>query len=243
VLFPGQNPLGKRVLCCEGALNDPRWKTIVGVVGDTRSAGPEQAVELEFYLPIAQAPDQAWSWIRRTMSLVARAEREPSSLAPAMREALRRVDPSVPVYRIQTFESSLSRALGPARFRTILLSSLAGIGLLLALVGIYGVIAYMVTRRRPEIGVRMALGASTRDVLRMVVGQGLRPVLAGTVVGAIGALAANRLLASWLHGVSPTDPVSFGLVAVVLVGVATLASLIPARRATRVSALEAMRTE
>ena len=160
-----------------------------------------------------------------------------------MREALHRVDPSLPLYRIETLETSLTNALGPARFRTALLGSLAAIGLLLALVGIYGVIAYLVARRRPEIGVRMALGASSRDVLRMVLGQGLRPVLAGTALGALGALAATRLLAAWLRGVSPADPLTFAAVALTLIAVAALASLVPARRATKVSALEAMRTE
>jgi len=242
-LFPGQDPIGKRVLCCEGAADDPRWKTIVGVVGDTRSLGPDQEMVPEFFLPIAQAPDVAWNWIGRTISVVARADADPLSLAPAMREALRRVDPSLPLYRIETLESSLSIALAPARFRTILLGSLAATGLLLALVGIYGVIAYLVTRRRGEIGVRMALGASSGDVLRMVVGQGLRPVFAGTALGALGALAATRLLATWLRGVSPEDPVTFAAVAVSLIGVAAVATLIPARRATKVSALEAMRAE
>jgi len=242
-LFPGQDPMGKRVLCCEGAADDPRWKTIVGVVGDARSRGPDQDVVPEFFMPIAQAPDEAWNWIGRTMSVVARADGDPLSLAPAMREALRRVDPSLPLYRIETLESSLSNALGPARFRTILLGSLAAVGLLLALVGIYGVIAYLVTRRRGEIGVRMALGASSGDVLRMVAGQGLRPVLAGTALGALGAFAATRLLATWLRGVSPGDPVTLAAVAVSLIGVATVASLIPARRATKVSALEAMKAE
>ncbi len=242
-LFPGQDPIGKRVLCCEGAADDPRWKTIVGVVGDTRSLGPDQEMVPEFFLPIAQAPDVAWNWIGRTISVVARADADPLSLAPAMREALRRVDPSLPLYRIETLESSLSNALAPARFRTILLGSLAATGLLLALVGIYGVIAYLVTRRRGEIGVRMALGASSGDVLRMVVGQGLRPVFAGTALGALGAFAATRLLATWLRGVSPEDPVTFAAVAVSLIGVAAVATLIPARRATKVSALEAMRAE
>jgi predicted permease len=242
-LFPGQDPIGKRVLCCEGAADDPRWKTIVGVVGDARSQGPDQEVQLEFFMPIAQAPDAAWSWIGRTMSVVARTDGDPLSIAPAMREALRRLDPSLPLYRIETLESSLSKALAPARFRTALLGSLAAIGLLLALVGIYGVIAYLVTHRRGEIGVRMALGASSGDVLRMVIGQGLRPVFAGTALGAIGAFAATRLLSTWLRGVSPGDPLTFAAVAVSLIGVSALASLIPARRATRVSALEAMRAE
>jgi putative ABC transport system permease protein len=242
-LFPGQDPVGKRVLCCEGAENDPRWKTIVGVVGDARSQGPDREVSPEFFMPIAQAPDAAWDWIGRTMSLVARADRDPLALTPAMREALHRVDPSVPLYRVETMEASLSQALAPGRFRTELLGSLAGIGLVLALVGIYGVVSYLVTRRQAEIGVRMALGASPGAVLRMVVGQGLRPVLAGTVVGALGAFGSARLLATWLRGVSPSDPLTLGGAAVAIVAVATLASLVPARRATRVDALQAIRSE
>ena len=164
-------------------------------------------------------------------------------LGPAMREALRRVDPSLPVYRIETLEASLANALAPARFRTVLLGSLAAVGLLLALVGIYGVVAFLVTRRRAEIGVRMALGASTGDVLRLVVGQGLRPVLVGTAIGVAGAIASARLLSAWLHGVSATDPLTLGAVAAALVLVAVLASVVPARRATRVQAVEAMRSE
>lgn len=149
----------------------------------------------------------------------------------------------MPLYRIETLETSLSNALGPARFRTALLGSLAGIGLLLALVGIYGVVAYLVTRRRAEIGVRMALGASTGSVVRLVVGQGLRPVLAGTVVGVLGALAAARLLSTWLRGVTASDPIILAGTAVALIVVAAVASYVPARRATRVDALEAIRTE
>jgi putative ABC transport system permease protein len=243
LLFPGLDPLGKRVLCCEGSDTDPRWKTIVGVVGDTRSGGPERPAVAEFFMPLAQSPDAAWNWINRTLSLVARADGDPLALAPAMREALRRVDPSLPLYRVETMETSLTNALTPARFRTALLGSLAGIGLLLALVGIYGVVSYLVTRRRAEIGVRMALGASGRDVLKLVVGQGLRPVLAGTAIGVLGAVATSRLLAAWLRGVSPNDPLTLGAAAVTLVAVAALASFVPARRATRVDALEAIRTE
>jgi predicted permease len=243
LLFPGLDPLGKRVLCCEGSDTDPRWKTVVGVVGDTRSGGPDQPAVAEFFMPLAQSPDAAWSWINRTLSVVARADGDPLALAPAMREALRRVDPALPLYRVETMESSLTNALSPSRFRTALLGSLAVIGLLLALVGIYGVVSYVVTRRRTEIGVRMALGASGRDVLKLVVGQGLRPVLAGAAVGVVGAVATSRLLAAWLRGVSPNDPLTLGAAVVALVAVAALASFVPARRATRVDALEAIKAE
>ncbi len=242
-LFPGQDPIGKRVACCEGAREDPKWKTIVGVVGDVRSQGPDQAVATEFFLPIAQAPDPAWTWVGRTMNLVVRGRGDPLALTPALREAVRRVDPGLPLYRIGTMESVLSGSLVAVRFRTALLAALAGIGLLLAMVGIYGVVAFLVTRRRSEIGVRMALGASPRDVLRLVVGQGLRPVLAGIVLGGVAAFATTRLLASWLRGVTPTDPTTFAGVALALVAVAIAASLIPARRATRVQAVEAMRAD
>lgn len=242
-LFPGEDPLGKRVACCEGAPDDPRWKTIIGVVGDVRSQGPAGEIQPEFFLPIAQAPDVAWNWIGRAMSLVVRSEGDPAALAPVLREAVRRMDPSLPIFRVGTMESTLATSMAPARFRTALLGSLALTGLLLALVGIYGVISYLVTRRRAEIGVRMALGASTGNVLRLVVGQGLRPVLVGVAAGTVGAFAATRLMASWLRGISPTDPMTFGAVAIVLVAVATGASLIPARRAAKVSALEAIRSE
>ncbi|NOT06820.1 MAG: ABC transporter permease [Gemmatimonadales bacterium] len=242
-LFPGQDPIGKRVACCEGGPNDPKWKTIVGVVEDTRSRGLDRDPVREFFLPMTQAPDVAWNWIGRTMSLVARTEGDPLALAPALREAVRRVDPALPLYRLGTMEGTVSTALAPARFRTALLSSLAGVGLLLSLVGIYGVVSYLVTRRRGEIGVRMALGATPRHVMRLVVGQGLAPVLIGTAIGTLGAFAATRLLASWLRGVSPTDPLTFAAVVVVLVGTAAVASLVPARRATKVDALEAIRTE
>jgi predicted lysophospholipase L1 biosynthesis ABC-type transport system permease subunit len=243
LLFPGQDPVGRRVACCEGSPEDPKWKTIVGVVGDVRSRGPFQESEPEFFLPVRQAPSEAWNWIGRSMSIVARGSAGPEDLAPAMRAALHAVDPEVPLYGITSMEGLLSRSLAPARFRTALLSALAAVGFLLALVGIYGVVSYLVTRRRGEIGVRMALGATPRHVLRLVVMQGLGPVLMGTALGIAGAVAASRLLARWLRGVSPNDPLTFGAVAVLLVGTALVASLIPARRATKVNALEAIRSE
>ncbi len=242
-LFPGENPIGKRVACCEGEPADPRWKTVVGVAGNVRSSGPTEEVQPEFFLPIAQTPDVAWNWIGRAMNLVARTDGDPMVVAPSLREAVRRLDPSLPIFRLETMESTLATSLAPVRFRTALLGALAATGLLLALVGIYGVIAYVVTRRRREIGVRMALGASTGNVLRLVVGQGLRPVLVGIGVGTVGALAATRLVSSWLRGVSPTDPATFIGVAMVIVAVGSVASLIPARRATKVSALEAIRSD
>ncbi len=242
-LFPGEDAIGKRVACCEGAPADPMWKTIVGVIGDVRSQGPDQDIVREFYLPMAQAPDPAWNWINRTMNLVALADGDPMRLAPALREAVRRVDPELPLYRLDSMEHILSGSLAPARFRTALLGSLAGVGLLLALVGIYGVVSYLVARRRAEIGVRVALGASPADVVRLVVGEGVRPVLLGTLLGGIVALGATRLLGSWLRGVSPTDPLTFAVAAVSIVLVAVLASLVPARRATKVDPLTAIRAD
>ena len=208
-----------------------------------RWGGVDREAAPEFYLPIEQTPRDAWEWLGRSMTLVARGGQDPALLTPMVRSAVRSLDPGLPLYDVHGMDERLSLALAQSRLNTALLTLLGAIGLVLAAVGIYGVIAYFVARRTQEIGVRMALGASTADVLRLVVGQSLRPVLLGILVGGAGALAVTRLLASQLHGVRPTDPMSFGIGALALVGVAVLASVLPARRATRVDATMAMRGE
>jgi predicted permease len=243
-LFPDHDPIGRRVSCCEGGPEDPRWKTIVGVVADVRTRGPGQEPPREFFLPLAQAPDDSWDWYSRTLNVVLRARGgDPMALVPAAREAVRRVDPTVPLYAVGTLDHAVANALAPARFNSSLLGALAVSGLVLALVGIYGVVSYLVARRRPELGVRQALGASPAALVRLVVSQGLRPVVLGLVAGALGALASARLLGGQLHGVSPTDPLSFAAVAAVLAAVAVIAAWVPARRATRVDSLAAIRSE
>lgn len=239
--WPGENAIGKRVACCEGTPTEPVWKEVIGVAGAVRWGGVDRDAAPEFYLPVQQAPAVAWEWLQRSMTLVARGTKAPALLTPVIRAAVRSINPALPLYDVRGMDERLSLALAQSRLNTVLLSLLGAIGLLLAAVGIYGVIAYFVARRTQEIGVRMALGASTGDVLRLVVGQSLRPVLLGILVGGAGALAVTRLLASQLHGVRPTDPITFGVGALALVGVALLASLLPARRATLVDATMAMR--
>ncbi len=234
--FPNQDAIGKRLACCEGGPDGlPSFKRIVGVVKDVRSGGPTVNPVPEFYLPIAQAPPDAFNWWENSMTLVARAESDDANaVAPAMRAVMRRVDPSVPLYLVQPVSEQLRNSTAQARFNTLLLGSLGAIGLLLATIGIYSVIAYFVSLRLHEIGVRMALGATTRDVLRLMTLQGSVPVLIGIAVGTGGALASTRLLRSSLYGVQPMDPLTFLSVIAGLLVVGFLAIVVPARRATLV---------
>ncbi|MEP7346079.1 MAG: ABC transporter permease, partial [Gemmatimonadaceae bacterium] len=205
-LWPGEDPIGKVLQCCEGSATDPRNKTVVGVVGDVRSQGLGSPIVPEFYLPIAQAPDVAWDWIQRSMTLVLRGSgSDGSSLASAMRTAVHDIDPTVPLDRVTTMSQAMETSVAPAHFNTLLLSTLGVIGLVLAALGIYGVVSYFVSVRLHEIGVRLVLGATGRQVVRLLVVQGLRPVVIGLVVGLVGAAFSTRALASSLYGVSALD--------------------------------------
>jgi putative ABC transport system permease protein len=239
--WPGEDPIGKRVVCCEGSPDDPRWKTVVGVAADVRSRGPTVDVGPEFYLPIDQVPPEAWDWIQRAMALVVRSGGgEPAALAAPLRAAVREIDPALPVYGVTTMNDALQGSFAQARFNTLLLTLLGAIGLVLAAVGIYGVVAYFVNLRTHEIGVRVALGAQPRDVVRLMTWQGARPILIGMVIGLVTAVATTRLLQNSVYGVSVTDPVTMAVVAVALGLVGLLATLIPARRATRVDPVRAL---
>ena len=240
-MWPDEDPIGKRVACCEGEPGDPRWKTVIGVAGDVRTRGPAIAPLPEFYLPTAQAPPEAWDWIQRQMTLVARGTgTDASVLAAPMRNAVRAVDPALPLYQIRPMTEALRVALSEARFNTILLTTLGALGLILAAIGIYSVVAYFVSLRTHEIGLRMALGAAPLDVVRMMAWQGARPILLGVLVGAIGAFALTRLLRNALFGVSASDPLTFASVATLLIAVGLVATLVPARRATNVDRTRAL---
>ena len=238
--FPGENPLGKRMICCEGGPDDPRWKTIVGIVSDTRFRGPSVEAMPEFYLPMAQIPPEAWEWNQRMMTIVARTTGDPAQLVTALRAAVGAVDPMLPIYDIATMDERLGRSLAQSRFNTFLLTALGAIGLLLSVIGLYGVLAYLVAQRSHEIGIRMALGATARDVLVLVGRQGMKLVIAGVVLGLAAAVVATRLLRELLFGVTVTDPLTFVAVSVVLIVAGLLASIIPARRATRVDPTRAL---
>jgi ABC-type antimicrobial peptide transport system permease subunit len=240
-LWPGEQAIGKRFRCCEGGPDDPRWKTVVGVAADVRSGGPTQDIRPEFYVPVTQVPAEAWSWVGRTMTVVARSSNgNGASIASGIRTAVKSVDPSLPVYSVFTMDQSIARSLAEQRFHLMLLVTLSAVALLLAAAGIYSVISFVVALRTHEIGVRLALGATGSDVVRLLTRQGLRPVVAGTAIGTLLATWAAKLLRGSVYGVQTSDPATLGAVVVVLLGVAVLAIVLPARRATRVDPTTAL---
>jgi putative ABC transport system permease protein len=234
--FTDGNAIGKRIRLGKLTSDFP-WATIVGVVGDVRGFALEEPPLPTMYWPVAQ--------IRGTPSLaiVVRTQNDPAALAPAVREAIAEIDKTQPIYDMQPLDQLVAKSLGQRRFTLTLMLLFGVIALVLSAIGIYGVMAFAVTQRTQEIGIRMALGARAIDVLKMVVGSGMFLALIGVAVGLIGAFALTGLMASLLFGVSPTDLVTFGLVTTGLLIVALLACYIPARRATKVDPLVALRYE
>jgi len=244
-LWPGENPIGKRFACCEAGPKgqmDPVWHEVVGIVGDVRAWGLVREVKPEFYLPLAQMPPSAWDWIGRTMDLTVRMQGGTLS-AHELQTAVASVAPGVPIYLLSTMEQKIAGTLERSHFDTFLLAIFAATALLLSTVGIYGVLSFIVAQRTRDIGIRMALGASRGKVLRDVLGYGMRLTGAGLLAGIAGSLAATRLLSSMLYGVSPTDALTFCSASAVLAGVALLASYLPARRATEIDPMVALRYE
>jgi predicted permease len=230
--WPDEDPVGKR-LRFSPALP---WITIVGVVADIRQAGLDTPPKPEMYLPAAQQPTFA-NW------LAVRTYGDPARLAAAVRQTIRSVDPGMPIAAVSTMEEILDRETFQRRLQTTLLAAFAALAVLLASLGIYGVLAYLVSRRTQEIGIRMALGAAPGDVLREVLGQGLRLSAAGIAAGIVAALGVTRVLSKVLYGVTPTDPVTFFSVAMLLLLVALAASYIPARRAMKTDPILTLREE
>ncbi|HEX8161824.1 MAG TPA: ABC transporter permease [Pyrinomonadaceae bacterium] len=234
--FAGDEPLGKR-LVFGGGLAGGTPREIVGVVGDVRHAGLEAPATPEFYMPFTQV-------ITTRLTVVARAASgDTSGVATALRGVIRQTDKDSPVYNVRTMEQLLSASVAKRRFNMILLGGFASVALLLAALGIYGVISYTVTQRTHEIGVRVALGAQPRDVVRMILSQGMRLTLAGVCLGLLGAFALTRVMSGLLYGVSATDPLTFGGVALLLAAVAFVSCIVPARRATKVDPMIALRYE
>ncbi|HEX8144777.1 MAG TPA: ABC transporter permease [Pyrinomonadaceae bacterium] len=231
--FPNADALGKRVKL-RG--DDNPWLTIVGVVGDVKHTELTAEPRTQLYLSSLQSPFPF-------INVVVRTANDPASLAAAVRKEVWAVDKDQPVAEVETMLQLVSNSVARARFNTLLLGLFAFVALLLAAIGLYGVMSYSVTQRTHEIGIRMALGAQRRDVLKLVVGQGMILAFAGVVLGLCAAFALTRLMASLLFGVTATDPWTFIGVAVVLSAVALLATVIPARRATRVDPMIALRYE
>ena len=250
--WPGEDPIGKRITMGQPFLpeiSDPQPREIVGIVKDVRETGLDEDAPTIVYVPLPQTPAPLLTMVVRLIpvSLVVKTDREVPNLAMAVQKEVWAVDPQQPVNDVRMMEEVVSRSLGRQRFAAVLLGGLALLALLLAGVGIYGVLSYLVTQRTREIGVRMALGASARAVLGMVVRQGFVSVLIGVAVGVAGAFALARILggqiANLLAGGSATDPVTFVVAPAVLAAVALLASVIPAHRASQMDPLLALRRD
>jgi putative ABC transport system permease protein len=233
-VFPGEDPLGKQIFLA--GHTPPKLREIVGVVSDTRYVTPNQEPSPEIYVSYL---DEPW----HHMSLAVRANGDPAALVNGMREELSALDREVPLANVKEMEQYVSDSLSPQRFSALLLALFAAAALGLAALGVYGVISNSVARRTHEIGIRIALGARRDDVLRLVVGQGMRPVLLGLVMGLAGAFALTRLLESLLYGVSAFDPEVFAGVSLLLAATALVACYLPARRATQVDPMMALRHE
>ncbi|NPC85052.1 FtsX-like permease family protein, partial [Pyxidicoccus fallax] len=235
--FPGEDPLGRRVsLGGNDAQGNPLWRTVVGVVGDVPYAGVEAGHEPTVYLPMDQEPKEGGQ-----LAVRAAPGLSPRALEAVVREELRAVDPTAALARPSTLEDRLSSDLDRPRFRTVLLGAFGVLALVLAAVGIYGVMSYAVAQRSHEMGVRMALGARRADVLRLVVGQALRRVGLGLGLGLAGALAVHRVMEGLLYGVGTLDLSVLSGVALLLLGTAWLASWLPARRAAGVDPASVLR--
>ncbi|HEV2706871.1 MAG TPA: ABC transporter permease [Pyrinomonadaceae bacterium] len=238
--FPGEDPIGKRL-----TFDRDMAAEIVGVVSHVKQYGldGEVPVEPQFYLSINQAPEQFLPNIARRILIVARTRSEPLAVADAIRREVLATDKNQPVFGVRTMDDIIAQSVASRRFAMMLLAVFAGVALVLAAVGIYGVMAYSVTQRTHEIGIRMALGAQARDILRLVVGQGMMLALIGVALGLIAAFGLTRVMTSMLYGVSATDPLTFASISVLLAFIALLACYIPARRATRVDPMIALRYE
>jgi putative ABC transport system permease protein len=231
--YPNQDPTGKRISfgCKEGLC-----RTIVGVVGNIKQESLTAAATPEIYVPYLQMPTAG-------MTLFVHSTSDPLALVGPLRNQMRELDQDQPLYSIRTLDQRLSESMAQPRSLMWLFSGFAVLALALTMVGIYGVVSFSVTQRTHEIGIRMALGAERRNVLGLIVGQGLKLVGVGLALGALAAFALTRLMAKLLFGVSATDPITFVVVALLLALVALVASYIPARRATKVDPLVALRYE
>ena len=233
-LWPGQDPVGHQALLWKGQSNFPA--EIIGVVGNQRERGLDADPTLTVYMPSYGSGPGPVQFAVHTAG-------NPTALTPSLRSMLKEIDPNLPLSDVQTLDEIVSRSMAPRRFNMFLLSIFAGVALLLALVGIYGVLAYSVGQRTAEIGLRVALGATPRKVLALIVGQGMRPILIGIGVGLAGALALSRFVSSLLFNVKPMDPLTYVVVALLVAAAALLSCYVPALRALRVDPVAALRQE
>jgi predicted permease len=235
-LWPGQDPLGRRIRFPGREGEAPPWRSIVGVVADVKQYGLDKQSSMQFYLPEDQFPFQSGS-------LVVRAKTDPAALTGTVRGEVHAMDADLAIYDVATMDQLLSDSMSLRRFSMILLAIFAAVALTLAAIGIYSVISYSVTQRTHEIGVRMALGAASGDVLRLVMAEGMLTAGIGAAAGLFGSVFLTRFIASLLFGVSATDPATYAVIVAMLFAVALLACYIPARRATGTDPMVALRYE
>lgn len=235
--FPNEDPVGRRLtFFFDSAPGQPNWREIVGVVRNVKHDGFDAEPRMQIYYPQAQTPVSS-------MFVVLRTSVDPETTFSAVRAAVHAEDPGLPLFNVRTMDQRVTASLGTRRFSMGLLVGFAVVALLMAAIGIYGVMAYSVAERRQEIGIRMALGARGRDVLVLVMGQGLALTLVGAAIGLCTAFVVTRLLTTMLFGVTSTDPLTFAAIPFILIGVSLVAVLVPARRATKVDPIVALRTE
>jgi putative ABC transport system permease protein len=232
--FPNENPLGKHITVYMTSRNEPC--EIIGVVGDVKSQALDVDTRSMVYWPHAELPYSA-------LTLVVRSNTDPAAVTSAIQREVRALDKNQPISEMHSMKELLADSISRSRFATTLLSIFAAIAVILATIGIYGVMAYAVTQRTNEIGIRIALGASRREVLTLILRRGLAMTTIGVATGLLGSLAITRVLSNLLFGVSATDPITFVGVAMGLIAVAIVATCIPALRATRIDPLVALRYE
>ena len=230
---PNEDPIGKRI---KQASQEASWREIVGIVGSVRHQARAKDPEPEMFVPWNQRPDSA-------LNLAIRTSAEPANVVSTLRRVVVAIDPELPVFETRTMEARLSDSVAQPRFRMALLGAFAAIALMMAAVGLYGVMAFAVTQRTQEIGIRMALGARRLDVIRLILRHGMRLAVIGALFGLAGAAALTRVLTNMLFEIKPHDPVAFAGVSLLLLGVSALACWFPARRAARVDPMAAMRCE
>jgi predicted permease len=231
--FPNEDPIGRGLDIGNGT---DGYYQIVGIVGNVRHGGLEATAAPTMYVPYRQD-------VFSTMWVVARTDRDPAQLIAGARQAVREIDPALPAYSITALGDVITESVAQRRFSMLLLAAFALTALFLAGVGIYGVVGYSVSQRTQEIGVRLAIGAERRDVLALVVGGGMKLAVIGVAIGLAGALALTRLITTMLFDVTPFDPTSYAVTAIVLLAIAAIACYLPARRAMNVDPLVAIRTE
>jgi putative ABC transport system permease protein len=233
--WPSENPIGQRL---QGGGGQPTWRKVIGVVGDVLHEGLDGAAKAEMYLPVKESMNT-----ESDPTIVVRAEMPAGATAGELRAAVSAIDPAIAVDRIQTMHQLVSGSVAQPRFRTMILAAFSLLALVMASIGIYGVMSYLVIQGTREFGIRLSLGATATDVLRLVLGRAATLIGAGTCLGLVGSVLLVRLIAKLLFGTAPLDPFTFAAVPLLLAAVALAASYIPARRATRIDPMVALRCE